>query len=91
MVSRPLHGCPLGTYGCLDEKCPDTCFCEEHCSWEKCKLEDPPKNCLINAKRKWHLDFQKPHWETILAGIFCRENLNNNSSFIIMKYKYCRM
>ena len=37
----PDNGCPSGTF-----KGIDTCFCEDHCNWEICRLTNPPKDCL---------------------------------------------
>ena len=41
---RPEDGCPPGTFDS-----PNTCYCEDHCSWESCWLLDPPQNCLSNV------------------------------------------
>lgn len=67
---QPLDGCPVGTIGCEDEGCPNTCFCEDHCSWKKCKLEQPPQKCLSDSNLQWKYDHRKKYWITDLRGIF---------------------
>ena len=84
-ADRPLDGCPLGTYGfgkndCgsidwmqwMDDKCdaPNTCFCEDHCSWKRCKMDKPPQRCLDHAKREWVYDKELKYWRTNLIGKF---------------------
>ena len=55
----PDNGCPSGTF-----KGIDTCFCEDHCSWEICRLTNPPKECLsrITGKAVWSLDDNADGW-----------------------------
>ena len=65
---RPLDGCPIGTDECNGDGCPNTCFCEDHCSWKICKLEKPPKNCLMHTNRKWHYNQRNYYWETTWKG-----------------------
>ena len=65
----PLEGCPEGTKGCTDGRCPYTCFCEEHCSWEKCALEDPPDHCLSRVNSKWIWDSDKTTWVARMNGM----------------------
>ena len=50
-------GCPENTRGCEEFSCPRTCYCEDHCSWERCTLSEPPQKCLhgTNAEWKWDL------------------------------------
>ena len=67
---QPLGGCPVGTIGCVDEGCPNTCFCETHCSWKKCKLDQPPHNCLSDTNLKWKYDHWKKYWITVVEGIY---------------------
>ena len=64
-----MDGCPIATYGCRDNECPNTCFCADHCSWKKCKLEIPPKDCLMYANRHWEFNQQTNYWRTDLNGI----------------------
>ena len=40
---RPKSGCPEGTFDGME-----TCFCEDHCSWEVCRLLKPPQKCLAS-------------------------------------------
>ena len=47
---RPNSGCPMGTFDSVS-----TCYCEDHCSWESCKLFHPPQYCLehMNGDAVW--------------------------------------
>ena len=51
--------CPNGTFHGLH-----TCFCEDHCSWQACRLLDPPHNCLssFNTDVVWAWDFDQMYW-----------------------------
>ena len=55
----PADGCPQGTFNSLN-----TCYCEDHCSWETCRLLNPPQNCLSNIANEsvWAWDSQKDVW-----------------------------
>ena len=65
----PKDGCPGKSIGCTDGNCPLTCFCEDHCSWEKCSLEEAPKDCLDGSNSKWVWDPKKLHWVAQLVGM----------------------
>ena len=58
------QSCPSNTYGCLGNNCNglQTCFCEEHCSWEFCRLVQAPKECLEETKSDWTWDAKKLSW-----------------------------
>ena len=74
----PPRGCPLGTYGFGIHDCnedhdlecdvPNTCFCEDHCSWKRCKIDKPPQSCLAHAKREWVYNLERKYWRTALKG-----------------------
>ena len=66
---RPSDGCPIGTNGYQSKECANTCFCEDHCSWKNCKLDEPPQNCLMYANLKWDYDQQRNYWKSISEGI----------------------
>ena len=70
VVDMPSDGCPMGAYGCFDLVCPNSCYCEDHCSWKKCKLEDPPEGCLIHSDREWFYDEKNRYWKANLKGKF---------------------
>ena len=55
----PPGGCPQGTFDSLN-----TCYCEDHCSWETCWLINPPLNCLSNIANEsvWAWNAQKNVW-----------------------------
>ena len=61
------EGCPFGTIKCDGVGCPNTCYCEDHCSWEKCLLEVPPEECLLGTKGAWIWNTNKMHWTAELA------------------------
>ena len=71
IASRPLEGCPYGTRGCNDAGCSNTCFCEkeDHCSWKKCKLDEPPHDCLKGTNSKWTKDNKIMYWVANLQGM----------------------
>ena len=56
---RPASGCPSGTFNSMR-----TCFCEDHCSWEICRLITPPHNCLsrIDGEAIWSWDALNDAW-----------------------------
>ena len=47
--SRPSTGCPSGTIDGMT-----TCFCEDHCSWNVCRMSDPPIFCPSVESWKWN-------------------------------------
>ena len=55
----PKDGCPMHT----DKKTRvGTCSCEEHCSWDLCRLKEPPDDCLFEARSEWTWDYKKNAW-----------------------------
>ena len=61
---RPEYGCPVNTFGCDGNDCNrlETCFCEKHCSWGKCRLFDHPSHCLKNIGSGWAWDSKQNFW-----------------------------
>ena len=53
LLARPSEGCPETTSGCNAIGCPATCYCEDHCSWERCLLTDPPTDCFEDDNGAW--------------------------------------
>ena len=55
----PDSGCPPSTF-----KGIDTCFCEDHCNWEICRLTNPPLGCLsrMEAEVFWLWDNNENAW-----------------------------
>ena len=54
--SRPR--CPDGTFDGQN-----TCFCEDHCSWETCRLQKPPHSCLSGTREAvWAWDAERYAW-----------------------------
>ena len=79
---RPQEGCPANTYGCSGNDCnrPKSCFCEEHCSWARCRLVDSPEKCLEYTESIWNWDAKKIFWVAQMGGIIYKSN-----SFIVSK------
>ena len=69
VLPRPSDGCPRGTVGCDDPGCPNTCFCEDHCSWEKCSLFNPPQDCFHKINGKWSRKSSRDVWVAKFHGI----------------------
>ena len=46
---RPKDGCPMDTF---DGR--STCFCEDRCSWEVCRLDPPPITCPMVDWWSWN-------------------------------------
>lgn len=66
----PVIGCPKEAVHCQMPKalekfmCPATCYCEDHCSFERCKLDVPPKGCLngLPLEPTWSWDSRQNYW-----------------------------
>ena len=39
-----------------------TCHCEDHCSWYKCRLEQPPMDCLDVENSSWKWNAKRKYW-----------------------------
>ena len=77
--------CPEGTTGAWAYA---TCFCSEpHCSWEKCRLSEPPDECLIGTGSIWLWDSQKNYWVAQTYTRYCKLN-NQNIICYVIKYHY---
>ena len=86
----PPGGCPLGSYGFgIHDDCkfecdaPKTCFCEDHCSWKRCKIDKPPQSCLAHANREWIYNPEGKYWRTNLKGKLYR-NRGQGEYFIMI-------
>ena len=84
---RPHKRCPEKSFGCSGEDCnrPQTCFCEEHCGWEVCRVFEYPEECLTEVKSVWVWNSKKQFWAAQLGGIrsqyIVRKSLDNQSPF----------
>lgn len=67
----PVGGCPNNTYGCSGNDCnrPNSCFCEDHCSWETCRLVASPEECLKHVDSMWSWDAKKHFWVAQIGGM----------------------
>ena len=68
--SPPATGCPNGTLSCSGGHCTVTCFCEDHCSWEKCALDEKPDHCLLDQYAMWVWDPRYNYWVAQYKGQF---------------------
>ena len=48
-LSRQLNGCPTDTLDGIT-----TCFCDEYCSWDVCRVDEPPKKCPMVSSWEWN-------------------------------------
>ena len=71
-ISRPSDGCPEGTDGCDSQGCPNTCFCADHCSWEKCYLYEPPPDCLAGIQGAWVKESSEDFWTATTRGKYLK-------------------
>lgn len=67
-MNRPPDGCPEDTSGCNSPGCPNTCYCEDHCSWDKCILLSPPDECLHGTDSEWFKDTELNYWVAKIKG-----------------------
>ena len=58
------HGCPKNSEH-RDEL--NTCSCEDHCSWDLCRLETPPKSCLSGTNSNWRWNRIKSAWSAQIS------------------------
>ena len=63
-----MNGCPENMLGCRNGRCQNTCYCEDHCSWDKCVLVEKPDDCLDEATSQWIWDGNKNFWVAQLTG-----------------------
>ena len=77
LVSRLDTVCPENTYGCAGFGCPNTCYCEDHCSWEKCVLSEAPNSCGTDTNISWH--WNSMYWVAKIIGR-CKKQVHNIST-----------
>ena len=56
---RQENGCPGGTIDGMT-----TCYCEDHCSWNICRLSEPP-TCQLdfeNTNVRWAWNSDESYW-----------------------------
>ena len=78
LIPRPSEGCPEKTTGCYAPGCPATCYCEDHCSWQRCYLSHPPMDCLDDIDGYWFRKKKSDPWVAKFHG---------NSNFIYIHNK----
>ena len=61
MPTPQADGCPPGTFDGNS-----TCFCEDHCSWSVCRLDQPPINCP--RADWWSWDARRMHYVAQVNG-----------------------
>ena len=65
---NPFEQCPDNTLSCDGFGCPNTCFCEEHCSWARCRLEVPPCDCIETLGGIWVKNSEENYWTVKFTG-----------------------
>ena len=71
LIPKRHHGeCPSNTYGKSgdDYTSPQNCYCEEHCTWEACRLLDSPEDCVSHVGSFWSWDSKKRFWIAQIGG-----------------------
>ena len=49
----------------------EVCSCNEHCSWDLCKLSEPPEDCLQGTGAEWQWDdIKEAYIAQIIQGIY---------------------
>ena len=79
VVTPGPDGCPRQTKGCSEFGCPNTCYCEDRCNWERCKLSQPPKECLRNTNSTWQQEDN--HWTARSTGVLSSIDLTTSLSY----------
>ena len=62
MSVPPRDGCYEGTFEHYWKDIVITCFCEDHCAWERCHLIEPPEKCVIGTQNDWWWDDKQGYW-----------------------------
>ena len=60
--------CPEGTIDCVNCGFVGMCFCEDHCSWKVCRLNQPLDECAAAGNSKWVWDSRNMHWVAQMTG-----------------------
>ena len=71
LIPKRHHGaCFSNTYGNSgnDYSSPQNCYCEEHCTWETCRLVTSPEDCLRDVRSFWSWDTKKGFSVAQIAG-----------------------
>lgn len=68
LIPRAIKGhCPKGSN--YKEKL-GTCSCDEHCTWDSCRLTIAPNDCLVDINSKWVWDPLEGAWVAqVIPGI----------------------
>ena len=67
LVAPNSDGCTGITNGCTGFGCPKTCYCQDHCSWQKCTLLEPPEECLRDTNGSWQ--WESNYWVAEYNGV----------------------
>ena len=61
--SPPLDGCPTRTLSFYDSSNrSSSCYCEDHCKWDKCSLLAAPQSCLLDINGTCAWNPYENHW-----------------------------
>ena len=60
------NGCPDNLEDYYYERKDGTkvasCYCEDHCRWDKCFLSKAPNHCLVSVNGTWSLAPDQKYW-----------------------------
>ena len=63
-------GCPVGWDYKTNQGLNGSCSCEDHCSWDMCRIAVAPMECLMGTYSAWQWDYVKRAWEAqVIQGI----------------------
>ena len=69
---RQKDGCPQGTFDGIS-----TCFCEDHCRWNLCRLDRPPSDCPKVSR--WRLNSEGTYYVAQITG----NDLKKQTDFLL--------
>ena len=70
VLTPDTKGCPAYTRGCMSFGCPNTCYCGDRCSWERCTLTQPPEKCIQESHGTWLQNIESLYWTAETKGLF---------------------
>ena len=63
LIPRPnADRCPSRMHYKTSQDINGSCSCEDHCSWDMCRLVVPPMECLMEIYSEWQWDYVKKAW-----------------------------
>ena len=63
LIPRPnSDGCPNRGQYKTSQGLDGSCSCEDHCSWDMCRIAVAPTECLKGTYSEWQWDYVKKAW-----------------------------